>query len=144
MTRIKISTIIDANLAKAWNVFTQSEYITRWNFASDEWECPTAINDFQVGGRFNYRMQAKDGSFGFDFEGKYLEIENQKRILFQLGADLPKGRQVEVFFEKISYNQTKVIEIFDPESENSLEMQKNGWQLILNNYKKCAELNNDE
>ena len=135
-TKITIEAIIVADKKKAWDYYTQPEQITKWNFASDDWHCPTASNDLRVGGKYVARMEAKDGSFAFDFEGIYQEIVVAQNFIYIL-AD---GRLVSVKFESPG-KQTKVTVTFDAETENSLELQKNGWQAILNNYKKYTESN---
>ncbi len=108
----------------------------RWNFASDDWCCPRAENDLQIGGVFNYRMEAKDGSVGFDFSGTYTGVEKEKRINYVMaGAD---ARAVSIEFEERD-NGCSVRETFEAENENSLELQKMGWQSILDNFKKHVE-----
>jgi len=135
-TKITIEAIIVADKKKAWDYYTQPEHITKWNFASDDWQCPTASNDLRVGGKYVARMEAKDGSFGFDFEGIYKEIVVGQNFSYILADE----RIVSVKFESPG-KQTKVTVTFDAETENSLELQKNGWQAILNNYKKYTETN---
>ena len=135
-TEITIEATVSANVKKAWNYFTKPEHITKWNFASDDWHCPKASNDLRVGGKFSSRMEAKDGSFGFDFEGIYYEVIEYKNIAYTL-AD---GRQVITNFKQLG-NKIKVSTIFDAENENPVDMQRNGWQAILNNFKKYVEEN---
>lgn len=132
--KITVAATISTDLQKVWDYWTEPEHITNWNFASDDWHCPRAENDLQVGGKYIARMEAKDGSFGFDFEATYDEVIHQKRITYTI-AD---GRQAITNFENIG-GKTKVTTIFDAESENSVEMQRGGWQAILNNFKKYAE-----
>ncbi len=134
--QITIEAIVSADRQKAWDYYTLPDHITKWNFATDDWQCPTASNDMRVGGKYSARMEAKDGSFGFDFEGIYQQIAEGENFIYRL-AD---GRQVSVNFESL-YKATKVIVMFDAETENSIELQKNGWQAILNNYKKYTEAN---
>ena len=131
---ITIQALVNADLQTAWDVYTNPEYITKWNFASDDWECPSATNDIRTGGKLSSRMQAKDGSFGFDFEGIYDEVLPLKSIKYHMDD----SRKVAITFEEVE-NGVKVTTIFDPESENPLEMQEGGWQAILDNYKKCVE-----
>jgi uncharacterized protein YndB with AHSA1/START domain len=133
-TIITISSTINASIELAWQAFTQSEHITQWNFASDDWECPTASNDLRVDGAFSYKMQAKDGSMGFDFAGMYSKVVPLEQIDFTIG-----DRTVSVTFEKLSSEKTKITEAFEAENENSLELQQNGWQAILENYKLHVE-----
>lgn len=135
-TKIKIEATISAPAQKVWSYWTKPEHITHWNFASDDWQCPTASNDLKVGGKYSARMEAKDGSFGFDFECIYDEVVNQKRISYTMGD----GRKATTDFQSFG-DQTKVTTVFDAETENSEEMQKQGWQAILNNFKKYVEGN---
>lgn len=134
---ITVKAEISAPIEKVWKCWTSPEYITRWNQASDDWHSPHAINDLRVGGKFNYRMEAKDGSFGFDFWGIYSKVEHYKSIEFTLGDD----RRVQVDFTSIG-DKTLVVETFEAENENSLELQQTGWQAILDNFKKIAEAKN--
>ena len=131
---ITITTNVNAPVEKAWKLWTTPSDITQWNAASDDWHTTHAENDLRVGGKLTARMEAKDGSFGFDFEGIYDEVLPHKKLVYTLGD----GRKVEVIFEG-NAQQTKIIETFDAESENSLELQRNGWQAILDNFKKYAE-----
>jgi len=133
-TPITIDVNIAATLDKVWDFYTKPEHITQWNFADDSWHCPSAKNDLQKGGKYIARMEAKDGSFGFDFEAVYDELVPEEKIVFTL----EDGRKTTVLFEE-SNAETKVTITFDAEKENSLEMQKNGWQAILNNFKKYTE-----
>ncbi|MGN8225221.1 SRPBCC family protein [Gracilimonas sp. BCB1] len=132
--KISIQTTVDADVQKVWNYYSLPEHITNWNFASDDWHCPHAENDLQPGGRYKARMEAKDGSFGFDFEATYDEVIKHKKIVYTLDD----GRKVVTDFENQD-GKTKVITVFEAESENSIEMQKEGWQAILNNFKKYTE-----
>lgn len=134
MSKITINALIEAPISKVWDYYTSPIHITNWNFASDEWFCPSASNDLRVGGKYSARMEAKDGSFGFDFEGIYDEVFHGDKFTFTM-AD---NRSVSVLFESLSVS-TKVTVIFDAEEVNSLEMQQAGWQSILNNFKKYAE-----
>lgn len=135
-TKVTIQTIVAAGRQKAWDYYTQPEHITEWNFASDDWQCPMASNDMRVGGKYIARMEAKDGSFGFDFEAVYNEIAIGEMFIYTI-AD---GRQVTVNFNETG-DYTKVTVAFDAENMNPIEMQKNGWQAILDNYKKYTESN---
>ncbi len=132
---ITVSTDIKAPLDAAWKAFTEPEGITQWNHASDDWRCPRAENDLRVGGRFNYRMEARDGSEGFDFEGTYTELIPRSRISYALDD----GRAVRVSFMSVDDGVVRVTETFDPENLNPLEMQRDGWQAILDNLKKHVE-----
>lgn len=133
-TKITIETIISADTKKVWEYYSAPEHITKWNFASDDWHCPSAENDLRTGGKFKSRMEAKDGSFGFDFEGVYDEVVDHKKIAYTM----PDGRQVITNFESDG-GRTKVTTTFDAENKNSVEMQRTGWQSILNNFKQYVE-----
>lgn len=133
--KIKVDATINAEIKKVWDYYTNPVHIVNWNFADPSWHCPSAVNDMKIGGTYKARMEAKDGSFGFDFEAIYTEIIDGKEFTYEFG-----GRSATVKFEN-SNNQTKVTVEFDPENENSLEMQKNGWQSILNNFKSYTENN---
>lgn len=136
MTKITVETTISADPKKVWDFWTKPEHITKWNFASDDWHCPKAENDLRVGGTYSARMGTKDGSAGFDFEAIYNEIIDQQKIAYTMSD----GRQVTTGFESHG-NKTKVTTTFDAENENLVHMQKEGWQAILNNFKKYAETN---
>jgi uncharacterized protein YndB with AHSA1/START domain len=134
--KITIQATVSADRQKAWNYYTQPEHIVRWNFATDDWQCPTASNDMRVGGKYSARMEAKDGSFGFDFEATYNEIAEGEKFTYTM----PDNRVVKVSFNEIG-DKTEVIITFDAETENSLELQRNGWQAILDNFKNYTETN---
>ena len=134
--KITVTATVNANAKKTWDYYTQPEHITQWNFADPSWQCPSASNDMRVGGKYSARMEAKDGSFGFDFEATYDEIVDGEKFTYTM----PNGRQASVEF-KSNGNQTDVAVTFDPENQNSLEMQKNGWQAILNSFKSYTEAN---
>lgn len=133
---ITISTQVNASLETVWDFWTDGAKIIKWAFAADTWECPFAENDLRAGGRFLTRMQAKDGSAGFNFEGAYTEVVPQTRIAYVIDGD---GRNVKILFERISDLETKITQSFDPEQENSEELQRAGWQSILDNFKKVVE-----
>jgi uncharacterized protein YndB with AHSA1/START domain len=133
-TKITVETTVNASINKVWQYWTEPKHIEKWNNASNDWHTPHAENDLRVGGKFLSRMEAKDGSFGFDFEGIYSDI-----IPFQtIKYGLEDGREVEIMFNGKGQT-TEVIEVFDAENENPIEMQKGGWQAILNNFKKYVE-----
>jgi len=138
-TTDKAAITVEATVAqpreKVWELWTLPEHITKWNNASDDWHTPVAENDLRTGGKFLSRMEAKDGSFGFDFGGIYDEVVDNEVIAYTMSD----GRKVRVEFTSEG-NQTKVTETFDPEGTNPVEMQRGGWQAILNNFKKYAEL----
>ncbi len=133
-TSITVEATVNAPLEKTWNTWTSPEHIKNWNNASDDWHTPLAENDLRVGGTFTSRMEAKDGSFGFDFSGIYDDVKTNERIAYTMGD----GRKVTVLFSKEG-DTTKVTETFETESQNPVEMQRDGWQAILNNFKKYAE-----
>jgi uncharacterized protein YndB with AHSA1/START domain len=133
-TIITVSAFINAPVEKVWNYWTTPSNVERWNFASTDWLCPKAENDLRQGGKFSYRMESRDGSYGFDFWGTYSRIEQNRLIESVLGD----GRSLLVTFEK-SDNGTVVTEKFEAETENPAEMQKVGWQAILDNFRKHAE-----
>lgn len=133
---ITVEATINAPVEKVWSYWTEPNHITQWCQASDDWHAPFAENDVQVNGKFKTTMAAKDGSFSFDFGGVYTSVEPNKLIEYTMGD----GRKVKVIFEG-DRNATKVIETFEPESQNSREMQQGGWQAILNNFKKHTEEN---
>lgn len=159
---ITVEVIINESVEKVWDAYTEPEHITQWAFASDDWHAPRAENDLRAGGKFNTRMvrrevesvarsepearrdratfqqesmrDAKDGSAGFDFSGTYDEVVPRQRIAYTMDD----GRTAAVLFEEMG-NSAYVKTIFDPESENSVELQRAGWQAILNNFKKYVE-----
>lgn len=135
-TKIKIETTISADVRKVWDYLNKPEHITKWNFAVDDWHCPSSENDLRVGGKLKSRMEAKDGSVGFDFEAVYDEVVDYKKISYMM----TDGRQAVTEFENQN-GKTKVTTTFDAESENSVELQKTGWQAILDNFKKYVEAN---
>lgn len=134
MKQITVQTIVKADVKKTWEYWTKPEHIMKWNYASDDWHCPSAMNDVRVGGKFCATMASKDGKFSFDFEGTYATIKLHELIEYEM----TDGRKVKIEFKKV-VDGTQVIEIFDPENENSIEMQRDGWQAILNNFKKYIE-----
>ena len=134
--KISIQVSVNKPVEAVWECYTNPENIKKWNFASPNWHCPKAENDLKIGGRFSYTIAAKDESFSFDFSGTYTKIENYKLIEYILDD----GRKVQTIFEE-KEGKIKVITNFEAEAENSLEMQKQGWQAILDNFKKvCDEL----
>lgn len=126
--KISVEVTVNAPLAKVWDAYTNPDQIVHWNFASDDWHCPQSEVDLRVGGSFSSRMEARDGSMGFDFAGVYTEIEPEKHLQYQFG-----DRFADVDFHE-GEGGVKVVVTFDPETENSLELQENGWQAILNNF----------
>lgn len=133
-TRITVETVVNAPVATAWKCWNEPAHITQWNHASDDWHSPRATVDLKEGGKFTARMEAKDGSVGFDFGGTYTKVVPHKAIEYVMGD----GRAVSVTFED-QKGKTRIVETFDAESQNSVEMQRGGWQAILDNYKKYTE-----
>lgn len=133
---ITVEVIIHAPIDKVWEFWTKPEHIVQWAFASDDWEAPQAENDVCMGGKFKTVMAAKDKSTSFDFTGVYTSVKNHKLIEY----DLDDGRHAKVEFVGVPEG-VKVIETFDPERENPEDMQRSGWQAILDNFKKYAEDN---
>lgn len=135
-TKITVEATVSADTNKVWDYWTKPEHITKWNFATADWQCPRAGNDLRVGGKYFARMEAKDGSFGFDFEAVYNEVIDQKKLTYTMGD----GRQATTEFEDLD-GTTKITTVFDAESKNDIGMQRAGWQAILDNFKKYAETN---
>jgi uncharacterized protein YndB with AHSA1/START domain len=133
---IQIESLILAPVEVVWQYFTDPEHIVHWNNASPDWHTPKAENNLHVGGKFSYIMAAKDESFSFDFWGIYDIVEENKRLNYTLGD----GRKVSVEFSSMG-DDTLVIETFEPESQNPTDIQKFGWQSILDNFKKYVEEN---
>lgn len=131
---ITVKTTIHSSIEQVWAAWTSPEHITQWTFASDDWHAPYAEIDLKVGGRFKTTMAAKDESFSFDFSGTFTEVEPMKKIAYTLDDD----RKVVIEFT-VNGEEVTVVESFDPESVNSLELQETGWQMILNNFKKHVD-----
>jgi uncharacterized protein YndB with AHSA1/START domain len=131
---ITIQATINEPVEKVWRCWTEPKHIMKWNNASEDWHTTKAENELRDGGRFLSRMEAKDGSFGFDFSGTYDEVKLFETIAYTLDDD----RKVKINFTSEG-NQTKVTETFEAEGTNSIEMQKTGWQAILDNVKKYVE-----
>ena len=134
--KITIKTIINAPVEKVWTYWTEPEHIKKWNNASEDWHTTKAENDLRIGGKFISRMEAKDSSFGFDFGGIYDEVKVYDFIYYTLGDE----RKVSITFVR-SQDKTEITEEFEAENENSIEMQKMGWQAILDNFKRYTEEN---
>ncbi|WP_285268948.1 SRPBCC domain-containing protein [Kaistella rhinocerotis] len=137
MEPIKIEITILKPVHKVWEFMNDPKHITKWNFANDKWHCPKAENDLRVGGTLRTRMEAKDKSFGFDYVAVYEEIQPERLIRYRL----EDGRTVEIVFNAVDPGTTQIIETFEPETQNSREMQREGWYAILNNFHKYAENN---
>ena len=134
MEKITIGTNIKAPIEKVWQYFTEPEFIKQWNNASPDWHTPAASNDLTVGGKFSYTMAAKDGSFSFDFEGIYDDVQENKHIAYTI-AD---GRKVDIIFEVVG-DTVEITQTFEAESQNPIEIQRGGWQAILDNFKELVE-----
>src|SRR3989339_621593 len=132
--KIHIKQHIAKPVEKVWDLYTKPEHVIQWNHASDDWHSTKAINDLRIGGRFSYRMEAKDGSFGFDFDGTYVSVVYPKHIAYTMDDQ----RFVTIEFHA-KENETNVDVIFEAESENDVELQRQGWQAILDNFKKYAD-----
>lgn len=133
---ITVETVVKAPISKVWDCWNKPEHIVQWAFASDDWEAPAAENDLSVGGKFKTTMAAKDKSTSFDFTGIYTSVNEHELIEY----DMDDGRHVKVQFVELP-DGMKVIETFDPENENSEELQRSGWQAILTNFKNYVESN---
>lgn len=131
---ITVHTTIHLPIHLAWKIWTTPSDIMHWNKASDEWHTPLAENDLRVGGKFCYQMAAKDGSMAFDFDGVYSTVNRLKLIEYKLSDD----RVVRVNFTAMG-NDTYIVEEFEAEEVNSLDIQKIGWQAILNSFKNYCE-----
>lgn len=131
---VHIHTTVNASLPVVWDAYNNPEDIKQWNQASPEWHCPSSENDLRTGGTFKNRMEARDGSFGFDFEGEYTEVVPMQSIKYKLGD----GRAVAIRFSETGPVTTMDID-FDAETINPVEMQQQGWQAILNSFKNHVE-----
>lgn len=134
MGKITVAASVAAPVEKVWDCWTSPNHIIKWNSASDDWHTPHAQNDLRVGGKFLARMESKDGSTGFDFEGLYTTLKKHELLEYVM----PDGRRVSVNFSP-NGNETNVVETFDAENIHSDEQQKAGWQSILDNFKKYVE-----
>jgi uncharacterized protein YndB with AHSA1/START domain len=132
--KITIQSTVHAPVEKVWEYWTEPNHITKWNAASDDWHTPFAENDLKIGGKFLSRMEAKDGSFGFDFGGTYDEVKTNEVIAYSM----EDGRTVSITF-KGHGNVTEIVETFDPDTENPVDMQRQGWQAILDRFKNYVE-----
>ena len=131
---ITIKTVVNTSIERVWQYWTEPKHIKKWNNASEDWHTTVAENDLRAGGKFISRMEAKDGSFGFDFGGVYDEVKLYEVITYTLGDE----RKVSITFVDLN-NKTEVTEVFEAESTNSMEMQQEGWQAILDNFKRYTE-----
>jgi uncharacterized protein YndB with AHSA1/START domain len=131
---ITVSAIVNGPIEKVWDSWTKPEHIVNWNHASDDWHTPKASSDLQKDGRFTFTMEAKDGSFSFDFGGIYTAVDPQKKISYIMDD----GRVADVLFESDG-DSVSITETFQAENIHSIEMQEAGWLAILNNFKKYTE-----
>lgn len=137
-TMITVETTVNAPVEKVWQTWTAPQHIMQWCSASEDWHAPKAENDLREGGKFMTRMEAKDGSFGFDFGGVYDTVKNHEQIAYTMGD----GRTVNVLFAA-NGNTTQITETFEAETTNPVEMQRSGWQAILDNFKRYTESINE-
>lgn len=135
-TKVTVQTVVEAPIEKVWRYWTEPEHLTKWNQASEDWHAPKAENDLRVGGTFLTRMEAKDGSMGFDFGGVYDVVKEHEAIGYTLGD----GRRVDIAFADQG-DMTKVVQTFDAETANPIEMQQAGWQAIMDHFKAYTEQN---
>lgn len=135
MKTITIETIIKSDIDTVWEYWTNPDHIIKWAFASDDWECPYAENDVQEGGKFLTRMAAKDGSEGFDIVGTYTEVIPKEKLAYTM----EDGRTVAIGFNELETGEVQIVQEFEMESTNTEELQRNGWQSILDNFKKHVE-----
>ncbi len=135
-TKVKITVQVSVKTTKekVWKVWTSPSDILHWNTASEDWHTTKAENDLKVGGKFLYRMEAKDGSFGFDFGGVYHAVKTNELIAYTMDD----GRTSIITFEQ-KRNEVFIIQTFEAETENPIELQQNGWQAIMDNFKKYIE-----
>jgi uncharacterized protein YndB with AHSA1/START domain len=132
---IAVAAIINADSKKVWDYYTNPNHIVNWNFADASWHCLSAENEMRLGGRYFARMEAKDGSFGFDFIATYTSIIEGEAFTYEFG-----GRTASVTLNSKN-TQTEISVLFEPETENPIDMQKAGWQAILDNFKTYTENN---
>ena len=135
-TTITVEATVKAPVEKVWNCWTEPRHITKWCQASDDWHAPHAENDVRTGGKFSTTMAAKDGSMSFDFGGVYTNVQPNQLIEYTIDD----GRKVSIKFSSHG-NETKVTESFEAEGQNPVEMQRGGWQAILDNFKIYTEAN---
>ncbi|MEJ5995148.1 SRPBCC family protein [Pedobacter sp. Du54] len=136
LARITVEATINAPVEKVWKAWNTPSDIIRWNSPDPSWHTPSSENDLRTGGKFKNRMEAKDGSFGFDFEGVYNSVVLHREITYTMGD----GRQATTLFTEQN-GKTHVQTTFDPETQNAPEFQKQGWQAILNSFAKYVESN---
>jgi uncharacterized protein YndB with AHSA1/START domain len=133
-TTITIEALVKAPVKTVWQKWSGPEHIKKWCQASDDWHVPAAENDLRVGGKFKTRMEAKDGSMGFDFGGTYTDVREHKHIAYTLDDE----RKVSTTFTDLD-GKTNIVQSFEAENINPIEMQRTGWQAILNSFKSYVE-----
>lgn len=131
--KITVQTVVGAPIQLVWSVYTSPEHIVQWNAASDDWHTTSATVDLRVGGEFSSRMEAKDGSFGFDFAGTYTKVIDRNLLEYAFG-----DRMASVAFQQEAEG-VRVTVTFDAENEHPADMQQQGWQAILDNFKRHVE-----
>jgi uncharacterized protein YndB with AHSA1/START domain len=139
--KISVQIIVNEPVEKVWEAYTNPKHIVHWNRASDDWKCPKAENDLRVGGKFMSRMESSNGSEGFDFSGTYTSVKQHETIAYTMDGEDPGQageRKVKIEFEEMG-NSTAITVVFDPETINPIEMQRGGWQTILDNFKNYTE-----
>jgi uncharacterized protein YndB with AHSA1/START domain len=134
MEKITIKSTVNNPIKKVWEIWQEPSHIVKWNSPSPDWHTPRAENDLRKGGRFSSRMEARDGSLGFDFSGTYDEVVPQERIAYTMDD----GRKALILFEAAD-GATAITITFDPEDTNPVEMQRGGWQAILDSFKAYTE-----
>ncbi len=132
--KITIEAVLKAPIDHVWKLWTSPEHIVNWNFATEEWCCPAAVNELREGGEMNWRMESRDGSMGFDFTGTYRQIKVNELIAYEISD----GRFVSIGFLRDGEN-VRMVEEFEAEDMNPIELQRAGWQAILDNFKRYAE-----
>lgn len=133
--KIEIKSTINCSVENVWESWTSPEHIKEWNAGSEDWHTTEVKTDVKEGGKFSYRMEAKDGSAGFDFEGTFTEVNKPESLAY----GVEDGRKVTVEFSKENDNKTHLKQIFETEENNDVEMQRQGWQSIVDNFKKYTE-----
>lgn len=138
MEPIRIEITILAPISKVWKLYTEAEHIKNWYFPGEGWSCAEAQNELRRGGQFYFRTENNEGDFGLDYKGTYQEIVPESNII----SRLEDGRSVQISFESVDANTTRVIQIFDADPRESYQMQRDFWYAILDQFHKYAE--NDE
>jgi uncharacterized protein YndB with AHSA1/START domain len=132
---LEIEVTVTASREKVWRYWNESEHVQQWYNLDESWHCPSAVNDFDVGGSFTYRLEGKDGNGGFDFGGTYTELKDQELISY----GMKDGRKEIITFQSVENDQVRIVRRFDPHTMYDGEAQKAGWQTVLNSFKKYVE-----